>query len=843
MPPEYTAVSSSTPPSSSAAPPPRRGGGPGAGVVLAFLLLASLGLARVLVHPDQVLDFNDGNIETVLNPAFSLPGALLRVWDNQTFFGQSGGQFAVCTASLGEWWFGPHHYRREFVALILGLVGGALYWMLRQFGFSRLASAFAGGAVMLGGSCFTFAALGLATRAAALGFAALSVGFIERGRREGRWLPYAAAGGCLGLAISETPDIGALFALTIAAVFVGRHWPERGAPARWPALGGRFLLLVGASVVLAWQTLHVMFATQIQGVRQGAAEDPSARYDWATQWSLPPEETWNLVAGTFFGTTMRSEAAPYRGRIGRTPGWEKDPRRGFRNFSLTGHHLGVVPSALLLAAAFMLPAVSRERRRLAWMAVVGVGACLVLAWGRYTPVYRAVFALPYFSTIRNPEKWMMPLLLLATPLLATAAEALWMAVAEPSRPEGRRARTAAVAAAVAVGAVAAALLLSAVASKEAFVAGMAAEGYSESQGLAAWSTAVRSCVKVIVLVGGFVAGLRIAERLPRLSVGGRRAVAAAAMGLLTAGDLWAVNAHYVAGRRYRHVLEPNPLSAYLEAHRAEGRFKLAPPEHPLLNHLRMSYVQVSGCDLFDPVSVSRMPTDYAALFEALAPSPMRLWSLGGVRHFLTLPGGCEQLDQADGGRGRFREVFRCAVAQRDGAIVPVGAAPPDQQILRGVEFSGARPKFFWPARVISVEPGADGDRQALARLAAADFDPLQEAVIHAAGASTETGGGRVAQVLRDAPAEAAVDVEADAPAWLIRTTRFDPAWQVRIDGAPAPLARADYLLQAVQVPPGRHRIEWEFRPGRGPLCVAAAGRVGWLALLGLCLRPRRPPAP
>lgn len=801
----------------------------GAGVLLALLLLAAAGLAEVLIHPDRVLDFNDGNIESVLGPTYRLPGALLRVWDNQFFFGQGGKAFTLSTASLGEWAFGPHHYRREFVALLLGLVGGAVYWMLRQFGTGRPAAALSAAFVMLGGSCLTFAALGLTTRAASLGLAALAVGFMEVGRREDRALPYALGGGALGLAITEVPDIGVFFALTTAAIFAVLHWPRHAPPALWGRLAGRFALFVASSVLLAWQTLNVMLATQVEGVQQGAAEDPSARYEWATQWSLPPAETWNLVAGSYFGTTQRSGTAPYRGRIGRTPGWESDPRRGFRNFNLTGHHWGVAPAALLIAFALWAP--RSGRGRWAWMSLAGMAVCLVLAWGRYTPLYRLVWSLPYLHTVRNPEKWMMPFLLFAAPAMGMVLDALREDAVAVPLPGAGRARRAFLATLAGLAGVAFLLLISDLAGKEGFVAAMSAEQYTDDQALAAWGAAVRSSLKVTLLAGTLAAVVWVFGRSSRAPSVRAAAVlgAVAAAGLV---DLFAVNAHFVAGRRYRHVLEPNPLSDFIARRGTEGRFSIFPPEHPVLNHLRMTDLQVSGADLFNPVSVSRMPTDYAALFDALQTQPMKLWSLGSVRFFVTLPGGVEQLERADGARGRVREVLRCGLAERDGGVRPVADGPPEQQVLRIAEFSGVRPRAFVPTRLTVVPADADGERRARERLAAPDFDPLIETVVHSAGALPPALVPPVSlNIVRDEPAAFAIELEAASDTVVVRTTRFDPDWIVRVGGRPVELLRADVLLQAVVVPAGRHRVEWEYRPDRAPLIVAVAGRVCWLVAL------------
>ncbi|MEK7767254.1 MAG: YfhO family protein, partial [bacterium] len=41
---------------------------------------------------------------------------------------------------------------------------------------------------------------------------------------------------------------------------------------------------------------------------------------------------------------------------------------------------------------------------------------------------------------------------------------------------------------------------------------------------------------------------------------------------------------------------------------------------------------------------------------------------------------------------------------------------------------------------------------------------------------------------------------------------FAPGWRARIDGSSAPLLRADYVLQAVSVPPGDHLVEFTYCP-------------------------------
>ena len=65
-----------------------------------------------------------------------------------------------------------------------------------------------------------------------------------------------------------------------------------------------------------------------------------------------------------------------------------------------------------------------------------------------------------------------------------------------------------------------------------------------------------------------------------------------------------------------------------------------------------------------------------------------------------------------------------------------------------------------------------------------------------------------------------------------------PGWQARVDGAPAPLLRTNYLFRGVAVPAGSHRLEFVYRPGSFVLGAALSG-VGAIGMLLLLRPPRR----
>jgi hypothetical protein len=91
-----------------------------------------------------------------------------------------------------------------------------------------------------------------------------------------------------------------------------------------------------------------------------------------------------------------------------------------------------------------------------------------------------------------------------------------------------------------------------------------------------------------------------------------------------------------------------------------------------------------------------------------------------------------------------------------------------------------------------------------------------------------------------------VETDSPGPALLRLADQWFPDWVATVDGEPVEVLRADYLLRAVAVPAGRHRVEFHYRPrairqGLWVSIVSLAIIVG--LLLVERLRPGRARAP
>jgi hypothetical protein len=145
----------------------------------------------------------------------------------------------------------------------------------------------------------------------------------------------------------------------------------------------------------------------------------------------------------------------------------------------------------------------------------------------------------------------------------------------------------------------------------------------------------------------------------------------------------------------------------------------------------------------------------------------------------------------------------------------------------------------------SVAASAD---EALRAVLRDGFRPRSEAVLETEGAvgpAAATFAGTATYEARG-PKAARITVDAEGPAVVVIRNSFDPNWTARVDGTPVPVLRADYVVQGVPVPPGRHTIDLTYDDpwlGYGLLGSALAVVVLAGSALGVSLIGRRPGSP
>jgi hypothetical protein len=148
---------------------------------------------------------------------------------------------------------------------------------------------------------------------------------------------------------------------------------------------------------------------------------------------------------------------------------------------------------------------------------------------------------------------------------------------------------------------------------------------------------------------------------------------------------------------------------------------------------------------------------------------------------------------------------------------------------------------------IAAQAEVIGDDAAiLDRLTRPDFDPQQTVVleqtpIEPPGKIGLTPAGTVS-IETYANTRLVLNADMQRAGWLVLSEVFYPGWHVTVDGVPANLYRADYILRTVPLTAGAHRIEMWFMPDsfvKGAAITIAASFGLILAAIGLWWAEKR----
>jgi hypothetical protein len=146
-------------------------------------------------------------------------------------------------------------------------------------------------------------------------------------------------------------------------------------------------------------------------------------------------------------------------------------------------------------------------------------------------------------------------------------------------------------------------------------------------------------------------------------------------------------------------------------------------------------------------------------------------------------------------------------------IVPVLADDPDVTVYLNTR--GLPRALVVPSAQIVA-----GHEAAFSALHAADFDPTQTVILETGRPLTQPPGRSAITIVRYDLNTAVFEVTTDQPAYFVLSDIYHPDWRAMVNGAPAPILRANYALRALYLEPGTSRIEMWFAP--------AGWRPGWI---------------
>jgi hypothetical protein len=141
-----------------------------------------------------------------------------------------------------------------------------------------------------------------------------------------------------------------------------------------------------------------------------------------------------------------------------------------------------------------------------------------------------------------------------------------------------------------------------------------------------------------------------------------------------------------------------------------------------------------------------------------------------------------------------------------------------------------------PAFVVGGVHASTDPEETLRLLVSPDFDPRREAVLAAAAVRPVPAGfqGAASLTTRDAD-RLVVETDATHDAVLVVVEAYADGWRATVDGAPAPVFRANGLFRGVEVPAGRHTVELAYRP-KAVTWGLALGALGLVTAAALAAR-------
>ncbi len=657
------------------------------------------------------------------------------------------------------------------------LAGCFTYIWLREIGVSR-GAAFVGGLIyMMGADLVSLVFPGGDGKLFVSTLAPLAFWLTERAVVRRRVRDFAAF--ALGTALMVFTSHMQLVYFCIWGVslyFIFRAWQI--ARADETGRGGvRAVAALGAFAVagvLGVAAAAVQFLPPLQYLREWShradkTEQAQTGYAYSTTWSLHPEEIMSLVVPDFVGDNVQTEV-----RTGATY-WGRNP------FKLNHEYAGFIP-LLLLPLMFL-----RRRNGQAIFFTVLAALALLYALGANTPLFRLFYMIPGVSLFRAPS---LIIFLYGLSIATLGAMAIDRAIewVRDQDAEGsvRRALW------IGVGVMGVlALLASAGIFTDMWRGFFPFRGTPEQVAMKVMAIdanmpILKSGFWIIFVIAAAVAGAW--EAYARGVFGSRGFIVALAV--LAFFDLYRVDRPFIRGTVLMNQSDD-------------------PVRYTADESITFLQSRQQAGEVFRAIDLSTV-----ARLEGQGYRPNTL-ALHGIEqlagHHGNELGRYRQLIGGDAPTNLLMSGLKLADITNTTYLLspqPI-QAPGLTEVFRGSRTVVYRKDTALPRAYVVGRVEVVPDSLAVNTLLSEQFDARTTALIAeplAAGATVQANAQGSVRWLERGNAVQRLQVNATAPALLVVLDNYYKAWHAEVDGAPAPLLRANHTFRAIAVPAGQHEV-------------------------------------
>jgi len=731
-------------------------------------------------------------------------------------------------------------------ALILTFLG-TLYYM-RGIGIRGLPAGAAAIALSFTGYSFTLISAGHVGFFCMHAYLIWLFGFTHRAVTRGSPLHYALAGASLMFAMAAQPDyavvggiVAAIYALYlfVRVLRSAELKTNRSTYLKRSIVGGLLALL--CLVATGVGTLKFFFEIQAPNRTEQFGATPKDKWIFTTNWSFPPSEMLELVAPCVFGieSAQVSPEAPYWGKIGRSYQWEAT-KRGFPNFRQHTVYLGVIQ--LLFAFFAMIYLFLRKKGKSAsdliqetkakpnrntgkqkkrgkpakaksetsssvvrnepplahlppetkfWVAVFIIA--LLLSFGRHFPLYKVIYMIPGLNNLRAPIKYLR-FVEFATSILFGIGLSIFIynvrhqtcALYKHVRASHRWL--------IGLGISMVTILII---SLLYFLSGGMSQPLSELN-LISKRSALTANLTIVLFRSTLLASIVIL--VAYLSLKTRTAkLATIAMWLV----LLAISFDaFLVGKPFIHTKDlsdsfyaENPIAESIAEETPLARTAITFVQPNRMNPFYWNW-RYHGLKILGPASEKKPALPVAAFFEAFASNPKMLHQLTSTENVLI---GRKQLAafQALG------YTYKAGVAVEKTKFIFDESATSPIALLRTPN-ALPRAAIYHRWRNVSTQKDA---------LVAIQTEPISQIIAenvktNGEGSPTPT----IAEIISEKSNSMIIETDSDESGILMVTDTWHPDVKATLDGKPISIIRCNSIMRGVEVPAGKHRVEFHYRP-------------------------------
>lgn len=185
--------------------------------------------------------------------------------------------------------------------------------------------------------------------------------------------------------------------------------------------------------------------------------------------------------------------------------------------------------------------------------------------------------------------------------------------------------------------------------------------------------------------------------------------------------------------------------------------------------------------------------------------------------------------------GRYQDVIEHYIATQNGAVL---AMLNTRYIIEGGEVMRLEEAFgieplgaAWFVEGVYSQPTATKELEALGYVDLATKAVVAEDIANLKPSYDATGTIALTEY---APNYLKYEYEAPAEALCVFSEIYFPeGWSAYIDGVESDYYAADYVLRLMELPAGKHTVEWRFRAPKWGVATAITGIASWLIIIGL----------